>query len=88
MIAVTGATGHLGNLAIAELLKRGTNPKDIVAIVRSKDKALDFFSKGITVREGNYNSPESLEKAFVGADKLLLISGSEIGKEFPSIPMQ
>ncbi|QDK39334.1 SDR family oxidoreductase [Bdellovibrio sp. NC01] len=80
MIAVTGATGHLGKLVINDLLERGTNPKTIVALVRDKNKAQDLAAKGIELRVGNYESVESLEKAFAGVDKLLLISGSEVGK--------
>lgn len=80
MIAVTGATGHLGQHVIKELLKQGTNPKEIVAIVRDKNKAQEFASKGIDVREANYTSAESLDKALKNVDKLLLISGNELGQ--------
>ncbi|KYG66505.1 NAD(P)-dependent oxidoreductase [Bdellovibrio bacteriovorus] len=80
MIAVTGATGHLGQHVIKELLKQGTNPKEIIAIVRDKNKAQEFASKGIEVREANYTSADSLDKALKNVDKLLLISGNELGQ--------
>jgi NAD(P)H dehydrogenase (quinone) len=80
MIAITGATGHLGKLVIEHLLKRNVNPNTIVAVVRDATKAKDLATKGITVREANYNSEETLKKAFSGVDKLLLISGSEVGQ--------
>lgn len=37
MIAVTGATGHLGGLVIDELLERGVRAGDIVAVARDPD---------------------------------------------------
>ncbi|UYL08547.1 SDR family oxidoreductase [Bdellovibrio sp. SKB1291214] len=80
MIAVTGATGNLGKLAIDALLKQGVKPQDIVAVIRNKNKAQDLVSKGITVREADYGNSQALEKALQGADKLLLISGSEVGQ--------
>ncbi|WP_413584550.1 SDR family oxidoreductase [Bdellovibrio sp. HCB274] len=83
MIAVTGATGHLGILAIKELLDRGTKASEIVAVVRNKGKAQDLVSKGIEVREADYGNAESLIKAFQGIEKLLFISGSEVGARVP-----
>lgn len=80
MIAVTGATGNLGQHVINELLKQGVRPQEIVAIVRDKNKAQEFASKGIEVREANYSSAESLDKALKNIDKLLLISGNELGQ--------
>lgn len=46
---------------------------------RNRSKAADLIAKGIDVREADYAAPEALQKAFAGVDKLLLISGSEIG---------
>ena len=83
MIAVTGSTGHLGQLVISELLQRGANPKDIVALVRDTTKAQNLAAKGIQVRAANYSAPETLEKAFQGVDKVLLISGNEVGQRLP-----
>jgi NAD(P)H dehydrogenase (quinone) len=83
MIAVTGATGHLGQLVIYELLQRGAQPKDIVALVRDPNKAQNLVSKGVQVRAANYGAPETLEKAFQGVDKVLLISGNEVGQRLP-----
>lgn len=80
MIAVTGATGHLGQLVIQELLKYGIKPSDIVALVRNPEKAKDYKTKGIEVRIADYDKPESLMQSLSGIKKLLLISGSEVGK--------
>jgi len=79
MIVVTGATGQLGRLVITTLLK--TIPAaDIVAAVRTPSKAADLAALGVTVREADYTRPDTLTTAFAGADKLLLISSSEVGQ--------
>lgn len=77
MIAVTGATGHLGRLTIASLLKK-IAPTEIVAIVRDPAKATDLAALGVMVREGNYDRPETLRAAFAGVEKLLLISSNDL----------
>ena len=80
MIVVTGATGQLGRLVITALLNRGVSAEKIVAAVRSPEKASDFAARGVVVRRADYADPASLDAAFVGAKKLLLISGNEIGQ--------
>jgi NAD(P)H dehydrogenase (quinone) len=80
MIIVTGATGQLGRLVIEELLKKGVPPNGIAVVVRDAAKAADLRSRGIEVRIADYDKPETLAKAFDGADRVLLISGNEVGK--------
>ncbi len=79
MIAVTGASGHLGRLVIEQLSNK-VPPTEIVAVVRDRAKAADLAARGIGVRVGNYDQPETLAAAFSGVDELLFISGSEVGK--------
>ena len=79
MIVVTGATGQLGRLVIDELLKT-TEARNIIATVRTPAKAKDLADRGIQVREADYSRPETLATAFVGASRLLLISGNDLGK--------
>jgi len=82
MIAITGATGQLGRLVIQNLLK--TVPAgQIVAAVRSPEKAADLAALGLQVRQADYAQPATLEAAFQGVDKLLLISSSEVGQRAP-----
>lgn len=79
MIAITGATGQLGQLVIEHLLK--TVPAEqIVAIVRHPAKAEALSQQGITVRQGDYTDPATLTTALQGVEKLLLISSSEVGQ--------
>ncbi len=80
MIAVTAATGHLGRLTVAGLLDAGVEPGQIVAVVRSPEKAADLAERGVQVRFGDYDDPQSLGTALAGAGKLLLISGSDVGR--------
>lgn len=79
MIIVTGASGQLGRLVIARLLK--TVPAaQIVAAVRDVAKVADLAAQGVQVRRADYADPASLDAAFQGAAKVLLISSSELGQ--------
>lgn len=79
MIVVTGATGQLGRLVIASLLKK-VPATNIVAAVRNVDKAGDIAALGVQVRYADYTLPSTWDEALNGANKLLLISSSEIGQ--------
>ena len=79
MIAITGATGQLGQLVIEQLLN--TVPANqIVAIVRNPAKAEALSQQGITVRQGDYADESTMISALKGVEKLLLISSSEVGQ--------
>ena len=56
MIAVTGATGQLGRLVINALLKK-VPAREIIAAVRSPEKAGDLAALGIQVRQADYSQP-------------------------------
>lgn len=75
MIVVTGATGHLGRLVVENLLDRGVPAGEIVAAVRTPEKAADLAARGVQVREADYDRPETVAAALDGAEKVLLISG-------------
>ena len=83
LIAVTGATGHLGRLAVEALLERGIRAGRIVAVARDPDKAAGLASRGVQIRPGDYERPETLDAALDGVGKLLLVSGSEVGRRAP-----
>jgi NAD(P)H dehydrogenase (quinone) len=79
MIVVTGATGHLGKLVVEGLLEK--LPADqVVAAVRTPEKAADLAARGVEVRRADYTDPDSLVTALKGADKVLLVSSSEVGQ--------
>ncbi len=77
--AVTGSTGPFGRTAVETLLARGVVPSDVVAVARTPEKAADLAERGVQVREGDYDRPDTLGPALEGVDRLLLVSGSEIG---------
>jgi NAD(P)H dehydrogenase (quinone) len=79
MIVVTGATGQLGRLVIASLLKK-VAPAQIVALARDPSRAADLAEQGVQVRQADYSDRASLDAALQGAQKVLLISSSEVGQ--------
>ena len=81
-IAVTAATGQLGELVIDELLQR-VPAEQVVAVVRNPEKAAPIAAKGVDVRVASYDDPAALRAAFEGVDRVLLISGNEIGQRVP-----
>jgi len=78
-IGVTGATGQLGHLVVGKL-KEQVSAESIVALVRSPEKAAEL---GVEARAFDYSKPEGLAATLVGIEKLLLISGNEIGQRLP-----
>ncbi|MEV5541062.1 NAD(P)H-binding protein [Saccharopolyspora shandongensis] len=83
MIVVTGATGQLGRLVIDAVLQRGVPAQQVVAAVREPQKASALAALGVQIREADYDRPDTLTRAFDGADKVLQISGSEVGRRVP-----
>ena len=75
-IAITGAAGQLGRIVVGKL-KEKVSAGNIVALVRSPQKAVDL---GVETRKADYDKPETLCSALNDVDTLLLISASEIGK--------
>jgi NAD(P)H dehydrogenase (quinone) len=79
IIAITGATGHLGRLVVASLIRK-VPPANVIAAVRNPDKAKDLASQGVQVRKADYDTPEDWDAALRGAEKVLLISSSEVSQ--------
>lgn len=70
---VTGATGKLGKKVVEHLLK--TVPAGQLAVsVRNPEKAENLRALGVDVRQGDFDVPGSLDSAFAGVDRMLLIS--------------
>lgn len=80
-IAVTAATGQLGSLVVSSLLDR-VPATEIVAVVRDAAKAQPLADQGVDVRVANYDDSDALNQALSGVDRVLLISGNELGKRF------
>jgi Predicted nucleoside-diphosphate-sugar epimerases len=77
---VTGATGHFGRHAIDALLSRGVPAEQIVAAGRSIEKLDDLAARGVRVVRIDYAEPETLTAAFAGAEALLFVSSSDVGR--------
>ncbi|RTR36195.1 SDR family oxidoreductase [Robertmurraya yapensis] len=70
---VTGATGKLGSKIVEKLLE--TVPATQLAVsVRNLEKAEGLRARGVEVRHGDFDHPETLEQAFAGIERLLIIS--------------
>ena len=76
-VLVTGANGQLGQLVVAQLLSRGVH---VIAGVRSAEKGAALAAMGAEVRIADYSRPETLATALAGVDRLVLISGNEVGQ--------
>ena len=74
MYAVTRASGHLGRLAVQELLARGVPPSDIVAIVRTRGKVADLAERGVDVCRGDLEVPATIDAAMQGVTSVVLVS--------------
>jgi NAD(P)H dehydrogenase (quinone) len=76
-IVVTGATGHLGHHVVESLLERGVPAAEITATARSTEKLADLAARGVTVVASDYTDSASLDAAFAGADKVLIVSSND-----------
>ncbi|MBT9254863.1 SDR family oxidoreductase [Phycicoccus sp. MAQZ13P-2] len=82
-IVVTGATGQLGRLVVESLLSRGASPADVLATGRDADRLRALADLGVRTAVVDYADPASLRDAFDGADRVLFVSGSEVGQRIP-----
>jgi NAD(P)H dehydrogenase (quinone) len=72
-ILVTGATGKLGSKVVDSLLK-SIPASELAVSVRNPEKAEGLRARGVEVRQGDFDRPETLDNAFKGIDRLLIIS--------------
>jgi NAD(P)H dehydrogenase (quinone) len=76
MILITGASGQMGGVVIRQLLKR-IPAAQIAGLARDATKAAPLKAQGIDIRIGDYDDPDSLDKAMQGVEKVLLIAGTD-----------
>ncbi|WP_026925273.1 NmrA family NAD(P)-binding protein [Glycomyces arizonensis] len=80
MIIVTGANGRLGGGTVEHLLKR--LPADQIGVsVRDPERAKGLSDRGVRVRHGDFTDASSLEHAFEGASRVLIVSCDTLGEE-------
>ncbi|MFC7519866.1 SDR family oxidoreductase [Xanthomonas populi] len=82
MILVTGASGQLGALVVEALLQRVPAGR-IVATARDIASPTQFAKRDITVRRADYADPQSLDQAFTGVGRVLLVSSNAVGQRVP-----
>ncbi|RKG54282.1 SDR family oxidoreductase [Acinetobacter cumulans] len=76
MILVTGATGNLGQ-SVVKQLQQHLPLNEFSVLARSQNKAQQYLNQGMKVIYGDFDQPQTLEEAFRGINKLLLISTME-----------
>jgi NAD(P)H dehydrogenase (quinone) len=78
-ILVSGASGHLGRQVVENLLGR-VAPSSIVATTRSPERLADVAARGVIVRHADFDDDASLDTAFAGVERALLISTDSLDK--------
>ena len=82
-IVITGATGQLGRLVIADLLAAGVPADGITAVARTPEKATDLVERGVRLLVADYDKPETFDGAFKAEDRVLLVSATDVGRRIP-----
>jgi NAD(P)H dehydrogenase (quinone) len=86
-IIVSGASGQLGSLVIDELIARDVAPENLILVSRTPntDHLRTYAARGASVRFGDFNQPESLDAAYRGGTRMLLISINGGGGDRPEL---
>ncbi|OTG94978.1 SDR family oxidoreductase [Acinetobacter sp. ANC 3832] len=79
MILITGATGNLGS-SVVHYLESLISHNEFAVLARNLEKAKIFSENNIKVRYGDFNDINSLQNAFIGIEKLVLISTMEMNR--------
>ena len=72
MIVVSGATGHIGNVLVRELVERG---QVVRAIVLPDDDCRSLSGLNVEIVHGDVTNLQSLKSAFIGADLVFHLAG-------------
>ncbi|MEU1518332.1 NAD(P)H-binding protein [Streptomyces sp. NPDC005811] len=78
MYLITGAGGGLAQTA-AELLLESVPADQVVLTTRAPAGLKAFADRGVHVRYADFAEPDSLEAAFDGAERMLLVSTAQVG---------
>jgi len=81
-VIITGASGPFGRSTTEGLLKR-MPAENLILVSRNPDKLADMKALGADVRFGDFDDKASLLKAFVGGDRMLMISTNRVGQRMP-----
>jgi dihydroflavonol-4-reductase len=72
MIVVTGATGHIGNVLVRQLLDKNNRVR---AVVLPQEDLTPLNGLGVEIVSGDVRQPDTLERAFEGADLVYHLAG-------------
>lgn len=81
-VLITGASGRLGRATVEHLLSH-VDAGDLILTTRTPESLADYAELGACIREADFGRPETLEKAFAGAERMLLISTDALGQREP-----
>ena len=84
-IVISGASGQLGGLVVEELLDRGIRPENLILVSRTPLELERYAALGASTRFGDFLQPESLDSAYEGGERLLLISLNSNNRD-PRVP--
>ncbi|HLI84812.1 MAG TPA: NmrA family NAD(P)-binding protein [Bryobacteraceae bacterium] len=71
-LGITGAAGQMGAALLRDTLAR-VPASSVVAVTRSPEKLERLSTQGVEVRAGDFNQPASLEAAFRGIERLVIV---------------
>lgn len=77
-LLVTGAGGQFGRRVVELLLDAGT--PNLVAASRDTARLADLVARGAEAVAADFNDPASLDAAFAGIDRLLIVSTDALGE--------
>jgi NAD(P)H dehydrogenase (quinone) len=75
---ITGASGGLAKTA-AEMLFESVPAEQVILTTRAPGKLQSFADRGAQVRYADFAVPDSLDAAFAGAERMLLVSTAQVG---------
>lgn len=76
-LLIAGASGQLARRA-TEIVLATCPPDRLILVSRTPEALAEHASRGVDVRFGNYANPDSLHEAFAGAERMLLISATDL----------
>jgi NAD(P)H dehydrogenase (quinone) len=78
-LIVTGASGKFGRMATELLLER-VPASQLICVTRKPDSLAALAARGVRVRQGDFDEPQTLRAAFEGGERMLLISTLSVGR--------
>jgi NAD(P)H dehydrogenase (quinone) len=78
-VAITGASGQLARQT-AELVLATTPAEKLILTTRTPAALASFAARGVAVRAADFAQPPSLRAAFAGAERLLLVSATDLAR--------